>query len=138
MASVFARPIAIALASALTLALGLATVAGAAGRGHEDAVGMEPTLPDSASAVAKAVIAAIANGENPAEAAKKAAEEARATRPENGNDENGTTDNGTTDNGKPSGDMRPGWGCGDKNHTHDGPRGTGAEQGSPCDRNENR
>lgn len=136
MALVFARPIAIALASALTLALGLATVAGAAGRGHEDAVGREPTLPDSASAVAKAVIAAIANGENPAEAAKKAAEEARAARTENGAEN--ATEKAAAESGKPSGDTWPGWGCGDKNHTHDGPRGKGAEQGSPCDRNENR
>lgn len=30
---------------------------------------------------------------------------------------------------------RPGWGCGDKNHTHTGPPGKGGEKPSPCNKN---
>jgi hypothetical protein len=35
------------------------------------------------------------------------------------------------------GGTRPGWGCGDDNHVHTGPRGRGSSEGNPCQNEQN-
>ena len=77
------------------------------------------TLPDKASSVAKAVLAALTAGTNPSTVASKDADNANAktdTDEANDTDTDNDTDKGSTG-------TKPGFGCGDDNHTHTGPSG---------------
>ena len=81
------------------------------------------TLPDKASSVAKAVLAALTAGTNPSTVASKDNDE---TKTDTDNDADETkTDNDTDTETGPTGPTgaKPGWGCGDDSHTHSGPPG---------------
>ena len=101
------------------------------------------SLPDSASSVASAVLAAVTGGSNPSAVASNGKSHQGAS--EQASQENTTTENQAAENEAADNDTeagheagpagttstRPGWGCGDTNHTHSGPPGnTGAT--SPC------
>ena len=89
------------------------------------------TLPDKASDVAKAVLTALTGGSNPSTVASQGKSGAHADNDSATNADNETADNDTdTDvsGGHESPDAgttgtKPGWGCGDTNHTHSGPPG---------------
>jgi hypothetical protein len=98
------------------------------------------SLPASAQGAAVAVLDAITGGSNPSVAASQRSDpEARAqAKAENGQSQSlsvisaaqsllGAGTAGTVG-------MRPGWGCGDKNHEHSGPPGR-PDADSPCNKN---
>jgi hypothetical protein len=80
------------------------------------------TLPDKASSVAKAVLAALKAGTNPSTVASKDNDNAKT---DNDADETNDvdTDNETDKGPTSSTGAKSGWGCGDDNHTHSGPAG---------------
>jgi hypothetical protein len=82
-------------------------------------------LPAAASQTAIAVIDAIAGGANPSSAASQADPESRAQARANGPSFNLISAAQGLMRAATAGTVgvRPGWGCGDKNHTHDGPPG---------------
>ena len=103
------------------------------------------SLPDRASSVASAVLAAVTGGSNPSAVASSGKSHQGAS--EQASNENATTENQAAENevadndneagheASPAGttSTKPGWGCGDTNHTHSGPPGnTGAT--SPCNK----
>jgi len=89
------------------------------------------TLPDKASSVARAVLAALTAGTHPSTVASKDANETKTDNDE-AKDVDETTDK-DTDTDKGSSGAKPGWGCGDDTHTHSGPPGRpGATMPSAC------
>jgi hypothetical protein len=78
-------------------------------------------LPDQASALATAVLGALTGGSNPSTLASngKAASEQTTTNTETTNNVSAGQE---TKQAGTSG-TKPGWGCGDTNHTHSGPPG---------------
>jgi hypothetical protein len=104
------------LAASGVLALALATAAIAAGVGDTSSdTGGPGTLPDKANAAAVAAVQRHIENANPAD---ETAAETEA------DDE----DTGQAQDTSP----KPGWGCGDTNHTHTGPSGNPGAT-SPCD-----
>jgi len=99
------------------------------------------SLPDHASSVATAVLAALTGGSNPSAVASAKGQAAS----EQASNENATTEseqNEAADNDKEAGheaspagttSTKPGWGCGDTNHTHSGPPGNPGAS-SPCNK----
>lgn len=128
----------ITVAASGALALALATAAIGADLTSTDATG-PGTLPDRASAVATAVIAAVTGGSNPASIAssgKSNASSEHATTTTTAEDETATEATETEDNDTGQAadtGPKPGWGCGDTNHTHTGPSGN-PNATSPCDK----
>jgi len=118
----------VSLAAGAVLALALGSAALATDltdtNAESDPGAPHATLPDKASSVAKAVLAALTAGTNPSTVASKDADETKTD-----NDTDKTADNDAdTDNdtGKsPTGSTgaKPGWGCGDNSRTHNGPPG---------------
>ena len=99
------------------------------------------SLPAAAQGAAVAVLDAIAGGSNPSIAASQRSDGESRDKAKNGNGQSlsvisaaqsllraGTA--GTVG-------VRPGWGCGDKNHTHSGPPGR-PDADSPCNKNKNK
>ena len=93
-------------------------------------------LPTAASQTAIAVIDAIAGGANPSSAASQAGPESRAQTRGNGPSLNVISAAQSLLQAATAGTVgvRPGWGCGDKNHTHSGPPGR-PDADSPCNKN---
>ena len=85
------------------------------------------TLPDKASSVAKAVLAALAAGTNPSTVASKDTDNAKTDTDEAKTESDETkdtdTDNDTEKGPTGSTGAKPGWGCGDDGRTHSGPPG---------------
>lgn len=75
------------------------------------------TLPDKASSVAKAVIAALKAGTNPSTVTSNDNDTSKT------DDETNDTDTDTDKGPTGSTGAKGGWGCGDDNHTHSGPAG---------------
>jgi hypothetical protein len=122
----------VSLAAGTVLALGLGSAALATDltdtNGDQDpgapAHATNRTLPDKASSVAKAVLAALTAGTNPSTVASKDNDATAKTDNDEAKDTDEASDNDTdndTDKG-PTG-AKPGFGCGDDNHTHSGPGG---------------
>lgn len=83
------------------------------------------TLPDKASSVAKAVLAALTAGTNPSTVTSKDNDTTAKTDTDEAKDADEANDNDTdTEKGVTgSTGAKPGFGCGDDNHTHSGPSG---------------
>jgi len=119
----------ISLTAGTVLALGLGSAALATEltdtSGDQDpgapAHATNATLPDKASSVAKAVLAALTAGMNPSTVASKDSDTNATT----DNDESSDTDTDNDTDKGPTGatGAKGGWGCGDDNHTHTGPAG---------------
>src|SRR5690242_20436118 len=85
-------------------------------------------LPDKASDVAKAVLAALKAGTNPSTVTSKDNDTNAKTDNDEANDVDRANDNDENDNDKDKGatgstGAKPGFGCGDDNHSHTGPSG---------------
>ena len=138
----------ISLAAGGALAVALTSAAFAAEKSDNSFDAASPaaanaSLPDKASSVASAVLAAVTGGSNPsAVASLKGHAASEQASHENATTENEAADNEAADNDNEAGheaghagttSTKPGWGCGDTNHTHSGPPGnTGAT--SPCNK----
>jgi opacity protein-like surface antigen len=129
--------VSLAAGAVLALALGSAALATDLTDTNDDqdpgapAHATRPTLPDKASSVAKAVLAALTAGTNPSTVASKDANETK-TDIDEAKDVDETTDK-DTDTDKGSSGAKHGWGCGDDNHTHGGPSGRpGATMPTGC------
>jgi hypothetical protein len=83
------------------------------------------TLPDQASAVASAVLGALTGGSNPSTIASKgkATSEQTTTNTEPNTETTTNVSSGQESNQAGTTGTKPGWGCGDTNHTHSGPPG---------------
>lgn len=98
------------------------------------------SLPDQASSVAHAVLAAVTGGSNVSVVASAGKSQAAS---EQASNDNATTEqNEAADNDNEAGheagpagttSTKPGWGCGDTNHTHSGPPGNPGAT-SPCNK----
>ncbi len=126
----------LAASGALAIALGsvalgadMSVNASASGPGLPDSA--NATLPSQASSIASAVLGALTGGSNPSTVASKGKSSASSDQgsTETANDETTETE---TDNDVSQGNesqragttgTKPGWGCGDDNHTHSGPPG---------------
>ena len=97
------------------------------------------SLPASAQGAAVAVLDAITGGSNPSVAASQRSDpEARAqAKAENGQSLSVISAAQSLLRAGTAGTVgiRPGWGCGDKNHDHSGPPGLPDDADSPCDKN---
>lgn len=94
--------------------------------------GSDVSLPAAASQVASQVFAAIAGGSNPS--ASRRSEDASGTQGKNGEVASGLISAAQQLLGAGTAGtagMRPGWGCGDDNHTHTGPPGRPANAPKP-------
>ena len=115
----------VSLAAGAVLALALGSAALATDltdtNAESDPGAPHATLPDKASSVAKAVLAALTAGTNPSTVASKDADETTA---DNDTDKSANNDaDKNNDTGKGATGPKPGWGCGDDNRTHNGPPG---------------
>jgi hypothetical protein len=138
--------ITVAAGSALAIALTTAALGADVTDLNNDSAGpavANVSLPDKASSVATAVLGALTGGSNPSTAASngnsKAGEQANHDSDEdNDTDEAANEDENENESGHEAGPAgttgtKPGWGCGDTNHTHSGPPGNpGATR--PCDK----
>ncbi|MBI4498958.1 MAG: hypothetical protein HY689_13785 [Chloroflexi bacterium] len=86
--------------------------------------GVPITVPASASVGTHAIVVLGSTS------GKQAVASLTVTQPAEGKQGRSHDDDDDQDNGG----TRPGWGCGDRNHEHTGPRGYGGEQDSPCQR----
>jgi len=129
------------LAAAAVLAIALSSAAlGANSNANANAAsalehGAGVTLPDQASHVASAVLGALTGGSNPSTVASNVnALDAKADKAEKAKDTadvDAATEDADKDDvskgqaSRPAGTTgtKPGWGCGDDNHTHSGPPG---------------
>ncbi|HEY8806352.1 MAG TPA: hypothetical protein VIN70_02045 [Candidatus Limnocylindria bacterium] len=114
-------------------------VLGALTGGSNPSAAANASLPDKASSVATAVLGALTGGSNPSTAASngnsKAGEQAKHESDEDTDANKAANENEAGRETGPAGttSTKPGWGCGDTNHTHSGPPGhPGAT--SPCDK----
>jgi hypothetical protein len=122
----------LAVAAALAVALGTVAIgadmtdASAAANPAPVGKAANVTLPDAAGGVASAVLAALTGGSNPstATANDNASDHATNRGPNTTEDETDSDVSAATEH-SPAGTTgtKPGWGCGDTNHTHSGPPG---------------
>jgi len=121
----------VSLAAGTVLALGLGSAALAADladmNGDQDpgapAHATKATLPEKASSVAKAVLAALTAGTNPSTVAPKDNDTTAKTDADEAKDTDEAADNDTDKGPTGSTGAKAGFGCGDDNHTHSGPSG---------------
>jgi hypothetical protein len=91
------------------------------------------TLPAAAQQTAVLVLDAIAGGSNPSSAASQRSDPGSRSQAKDGSAA-GLISAGQSLAAAGTVGVRPGWGCGDKNHTHDGPPGR-PDAESPCNKN---
>ncbi len=136
----------VAVAAALAVALGSVAIgadttdASAAANPAPVGKAASATLPDAAGSMASAVLAALTGGSNPSTVAahSNAADHATNTGPNTAEDETTDSNVSAATEHSPAGTTgtKPGWGCGDTNHTHSGPPGRpGASMPPGCTKN---
>jgi hypothetical protein len=134
--------ITVAAGSALAIALTTAALGADVTDTSSDLTGpANVSLPAQASGVATAVLNALIGGSSPSTDVSNGHSQAASHQATNegANDENEAADNdteGQESNQAGTTGTKPGWGCGDLNHTHTGPPGHPLAQGEtkPCDR----